>query len=134
MISVAPDIRADLAHRSIFRLRANFDGRMQDIRSEARLYCYVGGDWLVKYRISANPGFEISGLVEELIRIGPWPGRGPGSVALRRAFLPGTAFVAVAFYPDRRLPWTNAKSRSGTRPRSSMPAATAAAGVPRSWS
>jgi hypothetical protein len=52
-------------------------------RSESRLYCFVGGDWLVKYRVSANPGFDVSDLVDEMLRSGPWPGRGPGSIAMR---------------------------------------------------
>lgn len=52
-------------------------------RSESRLYCHVAGDWLVKYRVSANPGFDVTALIEELILSGPWPGRGPGSIAMR---------------------------------------------------
>lgn len=51
--------------------------------SETRLYCNVAGDWLVKYRVSANPGFDVSELIEELVRSGPWPGRGPGGIAMR---------------------------------------------------
>ena len=74
-----------LSHRSVFSLRTNFDGRVQDIRSEARLYCYVGGDWLVKYRISSPQGMDVAADIERFIAIGPWPGRAaaaePDSVA-----------------------------------------------------
>jgi hypothetical protein len=48
---------------------------VQEIRSEAHLYCYVGGDWLVKYRVSAPVAVETGGPVEAFIRDGPWPGR-----------------------------------------------------------
>lgn len=68
-------VGAGLAHRSIFRLRANFDDRIQDIRSEARLYCYVGGDWLVKYRASSSDGMNVTEDIEAFIAQGPWPGR-----------------------------------------------------------
>ncbi|HKR25552.1 MAG TPA: hypothetical protein VJS15_09855, partial [Allosphingosinicella sp.] len=38
-----------LGHRSVLRFRTLFGSAEQDVRSEVRLYCYVGGDWLVKY-------------------------------------------------------------------------------------
>jgi hypothetical protein len=64
-----------LAHRSVYRFSAPFDDRVQEIRSEAHLYCYVGGDWLVKYRVSAPAAVETRGPVKAFIRDGPWPGR-----------------------------------------------------------
>ena len=64
-----------LAHRSVYRFSIPFDDRVQEIRSEAHLYCYVGGDWLVKYRVSAPVAVETRGPVEAFIRDGPWPGR-----------------------------------------------------------
>lgn len=70
-----PGVDASLAHRAVYRFRAEFDERVQEIRSEAHLYCYVGGDWLVKYRVSAPVGVETRGPVEAFIRTGPWPGR-----------------------------------------------------------
>lgn len=72
-------VGAGLAHRSVFRLRANFDNRMQDIRSEAWLYCYVGGDWLVKYRASSSEGMDATADIEAFIAQGPWPGRAPAA-------------------------------------------------------
>jgi hypothetical protein len=64
-----------LGHRSVYRFATPFDDRVQEIRSEAHLYCYVGGDWLVKYRVSAPLGVETRRPVEAFIRNGPWPGR-----------------------------------------------------------
>jgi hypothetical protein len=64
-----------LRHRSVYRFHSPFDDKVQEIRSEAHLYCYVGGDWLVKYRVSAPLGVDTRGPVEAFIRDGPWPGR-----------------------------------------------------------
>lgn len=67
------------ALRSVHRFQAEFFGRRQPVRSEARLYCYVGGRWLVKYRATANDGFaDPSVELERFIAQGPWPGRAPG--------------------------------------------------------
>ncbi|HEX8623277.1 MAG TPA: hypothetical protein VF718_15015 [Allosphingosinicella sp.] len=71
----AEGIDRGLGHRSVYRFASPFDDRVQDIRSEAHLYCYVGGDWLVKYRVSAPVAVETRGPVEAFIRNGPWPGR-----------------------------------------------------------
>jgi hypothetical protein len=70
-----PGVGPRLGHRSVYRFRAAFDDDEQEIRSEAHLYCYVGGDWLVKYRVSAPAAVETRGPVESFIRNGPWPGR-----------------------------------------------------------
>ena len=68
---VAPSLR----HRSVYRFSSPFDDRIQEIRSEAHLYCYAGGDWLVKYRVSAPIAVKTRGPVKAFIRDGPWPGR-----------------------------------------------------------
>jgi hypothetical protein len=73
--SPAEGVDRSLGHRSVYRFASPFDDRVQEIRSEAHLYCYVGGDWLVKYRISAPAAVETRGPVEAFIRDGPWPGR-----------------------------------------------------------
>jgi len=79
-----PGVAEGLGLRSLHNVEFPLRGRaLEPTQSESRLYCYVGGDWLVKYRISANPGFDVDDLVDELIRSGPWPGRGPGSIAMR---------------------------------------------------
>lgn len=64
-----------LSHRAVFRMRTQFDGADQEVRSEADLYCYVGGDWLVKYRATSHGRFDAGREVEAFIRSGPWPGR-----------------------------------------------------------
>ena len=64
-----------LGHRSVYRFSSPFDDRVQPIRSEAHLYCYVGGDWMVKYRISAPVAVKAGNQVRRFIRNGPWPGR-----------------------------------------------------------
>jgi hypothetical protein len=69
-----------LAHRAVYRFRSPFDQRVQEIRSEAHLYCYVAGDWLVKYRVSAPVAVETGAAVEAFIRAGPWPGRASGEI------------------------------------------------------
>jgi hypothetical protein len=78
----ASDAEPGLAHRSVYRFSAPFGDRVQELRSEVHLYCYVGGDWLVKYRVSAPVGVETRGPVQRFIRLGPWPGRSPESIAL----------------------------------------------------
>jgi hypothetical protein len=71
----APGVEPNLGHRSVYRFSGPFDDHVQPIRSEVHLYCYVGGDWLVKYRVSAPAAMETRGAVERFIRTGPWPGR-----------------------------------------------------------
>ena len=70
-----PGARRDLSHRAAYRLTIPFDREVQPVRSEAHLYCYVGGDWFVKYRVSAPVAVTAPGAVEDFIRTGPWPGR-----------------------------------------------------------
>ena len=79
-----PGTEDGLRFRSVHRFRLALRGpEPEEMRSESRLYCYVGGDWLVKYRISSTIDFEVDALIDDFIRIGPWPGRGAGSIALR---------------------------------------------------
>lgn len=71
----AEGIDRSLGHRSVYRFSSPFDDRVQEIRSEAHLYCYAGGDWLVKYRVSAPVAVKTDKPVKRFIRDGPWPGR-----------------------------------------------------------
>ena len=64
-----------LSHRAAFRFRTDFDGRTQEVRSEARLYCYVAGRWQVKYRVTAPAGVQADAEIDAFVRQGPWPGR-----------------------------------------------------------
>lgn len=70
-----PGTHAERRHRAAYRLSLNFDREVQPVRSEALLYCYVGGDWFVKYRVSAPIAVAATEAVETFIRTGPWPGR-----------------------------------------------------------
>jgi len=72
-----------LAHRSSFRFSADIGRGIERLVSEARLYCFVSGNWLVKYRISASEGMDARGAIESFVRLGPWPGQAPGEIALR---------------------------------------------------
>lgn len=78
------DVGPELSHRAAYRFRSPFDDHVQEIRSEVHLYCYVGGDWLVKYRVSAPVAVETKGPVETFIRTGPWPGRSSAEAIAQR--------------------------------------------------
>jgi hypothetical protein len=79
-----PGTEDGLRFRAVHHIRlALRTSEPEDMRSESRLYCYVDDDWLVKYRISSNIDFDVDALIEDFIRVGPWPGRGAGSIALR---------------------------------------------------
>jgi hypothetical protein len=78
-----PGSEAARRHRASYRLSMKFDRGVQAVRSEAHLYCYVGGNWFVKYRITAPIAVTAPGAVETFIRTGPWPGR-PSSETIAR--------------------------------------------------
>jgi hypothetical protein len=79
-----PGTEAGLRLRSLYRFPMRFRGPQEEpVRSEARLYCYVEGNWQVKYRISSNADFDVEAAVDPFIRASPWPGRGPGAIVLR---------------------------------------------------
>ena len=70
--------------RTVFRLSMRlYTPSPIPVRRENRLYCYVGGDWLVKFYASSNAGFDVGEAIESFIRTGPWPNRGPASIAMR---------------------------------------------------
>lgn len=93
--SLAPPVagvQPRYTHRSIHRFRGDIGAGVEDLRSESRLYCFVGGGWLVKYRISSSAGMDASAEIETFIRTSAWPGRarpqdvvsGPGKGAVAR--------------------------------------------------
>jgi len=45
----------------LFEFSAEFRGKQQMVRSEAILYCYFGGKWLVKYRLTAPLTVDLKG-------------------------------------------------------------------------
>jgi len=66
-----------LSLRTIHSFTSAFFGPEQELRSSTDLYCYVGGQWQVKYRATFTPGFDATEAIEQFIRSGPWPGRNP---------------------------------------------------------
>ncbi|MGE0178474.1 MAG: hypothetical protein AB7O91_01475 [Sphingomonas sp.] len=64
----------ELSLRSVHQVRMPFDGQIRDVRTESRLYCYVGGRWQVKYRASATADYSPE-ILDRFIAQGPWPGR-----------------------------------------------------------
>jgi hypothetical protein len=78
------DTEPALRLRTVFRLSMRLNSPAPvPARRENRLYCYVGGDWLVKYYASSNADFDVDEAIAAFVRAGPWPGRGPASIALR---------------------------------------------------
>jgi hypothetical protein len=76
-----PGVDPALSHRSAYRYDTYFGDHVQPVKSEAHLYCYVGDNWLVKYRVT-TPAAVDTKPVNDFIRAGPWPGRGsPESIA-----------------------------------------------------
>jgi|GEM_PF-1996668 len=74
----------ELSHSTTFRFRTAFDRPDQELQSSYRLYCYVGGRWLVKYRATSAEGYPAEQALEQFIRAGPWPGRAsPGNTVTR---------------------------------------------------
>lgn len=63
-----------VGHSAVYALTSpNFMGRPNTLlRSEARLFCYVGGQWSVKYRISHPAGYDASGDVAAFMDAMPW--------------------------------------------------------------
>jgi hypothetical protein len=79
-----PGTEPGLRLRSVYRLRTTIrSGTPEETRRESRLYCYVGGDWLVKYYASSNADFDVEAAIEAFVRESPWPGRRFDQVALR---------------------------------------------------
>jgi hypothetical protein len=73
-------LRLHSRHRLSLALRSP---QAEEVNRDTRLYCYVGGDWLVKFYASSNSAFDADEAIDSFIRIGPWPNRGPASIAMR---------------------------------------------------
>jgi hypothetical protein len=80
--ALVDQVPASLSHRSIFRYAGYFDDHVQTVGSEAHLYCYVGGNWFVKYRVTSPEAVTMRGPVETFIRTRPWPGRGASELTV----------------------------------------------------
>lgn len=96
--AAVPGTEAQLSHRVVYRFRTRLGEEVREVRSEARLYCHVGG-WQVKYRATAPVELDANAAIDTFIRLGPWPGRAPasGNVA---ALAGGGATVMLASAPS----------------------------------
>ena len=92
--AAVPGAEPRLGYRTVYQLRTRFDGEVQPVRSEARLYCHVGGGWQVKYRASSPVAVDAAGAIEAFVRQGPWPGRAPPPSADETVALSGPRTAA----------------------------------------
>jgi hypothetical protein len=60
-------------HKAVFKFTGNFGGREQSLRSEADLFCYAGGRWLVAYRTTAPAAFDYRADLAALMQALRWP-------------------------------------------------------------
>lgn len=68
-------VSTELSHRANYTFRLNVNGTPTTLQSQIVLYCYVGGNWFVKYRASSIPGVDLGGALTRFITSGPWPGK-----------------------------------------------------------
>ncbi|KQX26072.1 MULTISPECIES: hypothetical protein [unclassified Sphingomonas] len=59
--------------RLVYRGTDVFAGRQQAVRSEADLFCYVGGKWLISFRTTARASDEYRDQLDLLMRSIAWP-------------------------------------------------------------
>ena len=81
---LVPGTTPGLSHGTTFTFRTDYDEANQELRSSYRLYCFVGGDWLVKVRATAPVAVtepDLEAAIDMLVRTGPWPGRLFGDTA-----------------------------------------------------
>ena len=64
-----------LARRAKFIFDMESQGTPAMLQSELVLYCYVGGNWFLKYRATSLPGTDLDGALTRFITAGPWPGK-----------------------------------------------------------
>jgi len=62
--------------RAAFTFEEDFRGKRRPLRSEARLFCYVGGPWLIAYRFSAPADHDLGPDIEALTAALRWPDQG----------------------------------------------------------
>lgn len=73
---IAPSPSAEHAReglRAVYAFDGVFNGRRQSLRSEATLFCYVGGDWLIAYRTTAPISVDYRADLARLMRDLVWP-------------------------------------------------------------
>ena len=68
-------VASGLSHRASYTFSLDLNGTPTALQSQIALYCYVGGNWFVKYRASSVPGADLDGTLARFITSGPWPGK-----------------------------------------------------------
>ncbi|HEX6661511.1 MAG TPA: hypothetical protein VF067_06560 [Sphingomicrobium sp.] len=68
-------VPSGLSHRASYTFSLDLNGNPTTLQSQIVLYCYVGGNWFVKYRASSVPGVDLDGALSRFITTGPWPGK-----------------------------------------------------------
>jgi len=71
----ASGVPSGLSHRANYTFSLDLNGTPTTLQSQIVLYCYVGGNWFVKYRASSVPGVDLAGSLTRFITSGPWPGK-----------------------------------------------------------
>jgi hypothetical protein len=62
-------------YRATYTFSQSVDGTPQTLQSQIAIYCYVGGNWFVKYRASSLPDTDLNNALNRFITSGPWPGK-----------------------------------------------------------
>jgi len=62
-------------YRATYTFSQPINGTQQTVQSQIVIYCYVGGNWFVKYRASALPGTDLNSALNAFITQGPWPAK-----------------------------------------------------------
>ncbi|WP_340315317.1 hypothetical protein [Rhizorhabdus argentea] len=69
----APGSFAHAGRRAVFSFSSGFRDKEQPLRSEADLFCYVGGKWLIAYRTTAPAAVRYEVELAALIHSLRWP-------------------------------------------------------------
>lgn len=60
-------------HHAVFDFEEEFWGKVQPLRSQADLFCYFAGKWLIAYRVSGPKAVDQPKEIAELLSALPWP-------------------------------------------------------------
>ena len=62
-----------VGRKAVFRFSGNLGGQTQPVHSEADLFCYAGGRWLVSYRTTTPEAFDYRSDLDTLMHSLQWP-------------------------------------------------------------
>lgn len=69
-------VPAGLSHQASYTFTAEMDGKPVTLRTDVVIYCYVAGNWFVKYRATSAADSDLNATLGQFITAtGPWPGR-----------------------------------------------------------